>query len=93
MPSTKKRINLTIPDDVYARIQQYKAANGILNDASACYQLIIQQLNAADNVALFAKIVRENSLESLMQISSEGFSFLKDKQDQLLPGVSPKKTK
>lgn len=91
MPSEKKRINLTIPDDVYERIQQYKAENGIMNDASACYQLIIQQLNAADNFALWKKVIQENSLESLKQMSDEGITFLKDNQENLFPdrGAGP----
>ncbi|MBE7002940.1 MAG: hypothetical protein E7425_01475 [Ruminococcaceae bacterium] len=46
MPSTKKRINLTVSDKIYERIQTYKAENGLENDATACLQLIVRQLNA-----------------------------------------------
>ena len=46
MPSDKKRINLTIPDEIYERLQAYKNETGIVNDATACLQLIVQQLNA-----------------------------------------------
>ena len=35
MPSDKKRVNLTIPDDLYQRIQEYKQRQGVTNDASA----------------------------------------------------------
>ena len=49
MPSDKKRINLTIPDNIYQQLQTFKADNGITNDATACLQLIVQQLNAQEN--------------------------------------------
>lgn len=42
MPSDKKRINLTIPDNIYQQLQTFKADNGITNDATACLQLIVQ---------------------------------------------------
>ena len=35
MPSDKKRINLTIPDELYVRLQAYKNEQGISSDASA----------------------------------------------------------
>lgn len=85
MPSDKKRINLTIPDDVYERIQKYKEANGIMNDASACFQLIVQQLKAFDNMELLTKVIKENSMEVLMSSSTEGLAFLKGNQDKLFP--------
>ena len=43
MPSDKKRINLTVPDDVYELLQKYKKNACISNDATACLQLIIVQ--------------------------------------------------
>lgn len=45
MPSQNKRINLTVPDEVYERLQKFKTENGIMNDATACLQLIIMKLN------------------------------------------------
>ena len=48
MPSDKKRINLTVPDEVYQRLQVYMARNGIYRDATACIQLIILQLNVEE---------------------------------------------
>lgn len=44
MPSDKKRINLTVPDAVYERLQQYKEDHGIFQDATACLQLLILAL-------------------------------------------------
>ena len=41
MPSDKKRINLTVTDELYARIQEYKKEHGVSGDASACLQLIV----------------------------------------------------
>ena len=49
MPSDKKRINLTIPDEIYERLQAYKNETGIVNDATACLQLIVQQLFLREN--------------------------------------------
>lgn len=46
MPSEKRRINLTIPEDIYQQLQEYKEYNGLYRDASACLQLIVQQLTA-----------------------------------------------
>lgn len=44
MPSTLKRINLTVPPEIYAELQKYKYEQGIATDASACLQLITQAL-------------------------------------------------
>lgn len=44
MPSKNKRINLTVPVSVYELLEEYKKENGIINDATACLQLIIVQL-------------------------------------------------
>lgn len=54
MPTDKRRINLTIPDAVYERLQTYKERNGIYTDAGACLQLIRQRLNAEDEKPLSA---------------------------------------
>ena len=43
MPSDKKRINLTVPDDVYTLLQEYKREACVSNDATACLQLIVLQ--------------------------------------------------
>ena len=78
MPSDKKRINLTVPDDVYALLQQYKKDACISNDATACLQLIIQQLKAEAGKQAFMKLFSNLSLEQLQQISNEGLSVMKD---------------
>lgn len=78
MPSDKKRINLTVPDEVYDRLQAYKEKNGITNDASACLQLIVQQMKAQENGELMLKMIQNNSVEQLMQMSREGFTYAKD---------------
>lgn len=44
MPSKLKRINLTVPDHIYEWLQNYKEAKGIFNDASACLQIVTQEL-------------------------------------------------
>lgn len=69
MPSDKKRVNLTIPDDVYARLQLYKQRHGIVNDATACYQLIVQQLSAQENGEAFLKFMQACPPELLMQMT------------------------
>ncbi|MCX4372909.1 MAG: hypothetical protein OSJ58_14010 [Dysosmobacter sp.] len=48
MPSDKKRINLTIPDDVYERLRAYMEANGLYRDATACLQLICLRLDTEE---------------------------------------------
>lgn len=78
MPSDKKRINLTIPDDVYERLQEYKKEACISNDASACLQLIVLQLKAQKNIRLMQNLLEKKSLEQLQQMSDEGLSFLKE---------------
>lgn len=88
MPSTNKRINLTIPDELYARIVSYKEENGIMNDTNACYQLIIQQLNAYDNMKSMNKIIRNMTLEEMKNISADGLSILKAGIDSgSMPGL------
>ena len=77
MPSDKKRINLTVPDDVYELLQEYKKNACISNDATACLQLIIQQLKAEAGKHAFMKLFDNLSLEQLQQISNEGLGFLK----------------
>ena len=46
MPSRNKRVNLTVPDHLYKELQQYKEDHGILNDAAACLQLMVQRLHS-----------------------------------------------
>ncbi len=77
MPSTKKRVNLTIPDELYERIQAYKQYQGIASDASACLQLIVQQLNGLEQSQTLLRLVNQYSVEQLMEVSKEGFTEMK----------------
>ena len=77
MPSTKKRVNLTIPDELYERIQAYKQYQGIASDASACLQLIVQQLNGLEQSQTSLRLVNQYSVEQLMEVSKEGFTEIK----------------
>ena len=87
MPSDKKRINLTIPDELYERLVSYKKKNGISSDAGACLQLIVRQLDAIDNTEAMLDIVRKFSVDELNQISEQGMSQLKGLADT---GFQPK---
>ena len=78
MPSIKKRINLTVPDDLYEKLQQYKERYGIENDASACIQLITQQLRSLEQSEAMMDFIRHGSMEQLMQLTQEGFAAIKE---------------
>lgn len=78
MPTTNKRINLTIPAPVYERILSYKQKNGISSDAAACMQLIVRQLDGLDNTEKMLDMVSKFSMEELQHISSVGFRVIKD---------------
>ncbi len=75
MPTEKRRVNLTIPEDVYQRLQVYKASNGILNDATACYQLIVQQLKSQEVNAAMLKVLQSLSNEQLAAMSQKGIEL------------------
>lgn len=81
MPSTKKRVNLTIPDDIYDRIQDYKIKNGLESDATACLQLIVQQLNGLEKTEQLLGFIQKSNLDQLMQVSGEGLDTLKQLAD------------
>ena len=78
MPTTNKRINLTIPEPVYERLLSYKKDNGISSDAAACMQLIVRQLDALDNAEKMLEMVSRFSMDELQQISTMGFKAIKD---------------
>ena len=78
MPSDKKRINLPVTDELYARIQEYKKEHGVSGDASACLQLIVQQLNNLENSKVMLQLLRNCSVEQLTAIAQEGFTELKN---------------
>lgn len=77
MPSDKKRINLTFPDELYVRLQTYKNEQGISSDASACLQLIVQQLNGLEQSKAMLRLINNCSVEQLNKLSMEGLTLTK----------------
>lgn len=49
MPTTNKRINLSVPDDLYEKIAAYRDENFLPSDAAVCIQLIQQQFRIIEN--------------------------------------------
>ena len=80
MPTIKKRVNLSIPDEVYERLQAYKAKQGISNDAAACLQLIVKQLNGEEKVEKLLDFISGQNVETLNKLSQEGISTLLEVQ-------------
>ena len=78
MPSDKKRINLTVPDDVYTLLQEYKREACVSNDATACLQLIVLQLKAQKKSKIAMSVFANLSPEQLQQAFNEGVSFIKE---------------
>lgn len=76
MPSTKKRINLTVPDDIYQQIQEYKKENALFTDAAACLQLVVLQLRGQENEKMLRRVLTTISPEQLQAISMEGLNYL-----------------
>ncbi len=88
MPSEKKRVNLTIPDDVYGRLQLYKQRHGIVNDATACYQLIVQQLTAQENGETFLKFMQACPAELLVEMTEHAINDAKQLPPSVKAGLS-----
>lgn len=80
MPSDKKRINLTIPDEIYERLQTYKVENGVVSDATACLQLIVQQLKAQENSKVVMNFLQNSTLEQLQRAANEGTALIHQAQ-------------
>ncbi len=64
MPSVLRRINLTVPDDIYREIKAYAADNGIQANSVACMSLIQRALASyADgqhfDICVIEKVARE----------------------------------
>ena len=76
MPSTKKRINLTVPDNIYEMLQKYKHENGLTSDATACLQLVVQQLKAQENGKAFFNFMGAVPRDLYMQGVQEGYDYL-----------------
>ena len=49
MPTTNKRINLAVPDDLYEKIAEYREKNFMSSDAAVCIQLIQRQFRVLEN--------------------------------------------
>ncbi len=82
MPSINKRINLTVPPEIYDRIKQYMVENGELSDAGACLHMIVKQLNAYDMGKMLNQVYTHLSPEQLKDISMEGTEILKSEIDK-----------
>ncbi len=82
MPTTNKRINLTIPDNVYERLLTYKQKNGITSDSSACLQLIVRQLDSIAQGEQMMQLVSRFSADELKAISNFGFDIIKAELDK-----------
>ena len=82
MPTINKRINLTIPDNIYERLLAYKQKNGITSDSSACLQLIDRQLDSIAEGEKMMELMSKFSLDELKQISDLGLSELKTALDK-----------
>lgn len=72
MPTTKKRVNLALSDEVYGKLQQYKERYGITSDAGACVMLIVRQLDAVAESEQLMKMMSKFSKEELQQMSELG---------------------
>lgn len=82
MPTTNKRINVTIPDNIYERLLAYKQKNGITSDASACLQLIVRQLDSIATGEQMMQLMSKFSLDELKQISDIGLADIKTALDK-----------
>lgn len=82
MPSTKKRINLTVPDAIYEQLQVYKEINGITNDAAACLQLIVQQLKSQEQSRIVMKAFMALSANEVAELSADGAKTLRRMLEQ-----------
>lgn len=82
MPTTNKRINLTIPDNIYERLLAYKQKNGVTSDASACLQLIIRQLDSIAEGEKMMQLMSKFSLDELKQLSDFGLAEIKTALDK-----------
>lgn len=82
MPTTNKRINLTLPETVYERILAYKQKNGITSDASACLQLIVRQLDSIATGEQMMQLMSRFSLDEIKEISDIGLAEIKSALDK-----------
>ena len=76
MPTEKKRVNLTIPEDVYERLANFRKKNSIPSDAGACLQLIQRQHDSIDQMEEMMKMVRQFTPDDLRKINDIGMNQL-----------------
>lgn len=77
MPTDKKRVNLTLPDEIYTRLQNYRSKYGISSDAGACLQLITRQLDSIENGERMMQLVSRFTEDELRQMSSMSIPLVK----------------
>lgn len=82
MPTDKKRVNLTLTDEIYEKLQAYKKKNGLTNDATACLSLVVKQLGAQEMNELLLRAMQNMTLEQIQEMSSDGLSYLKGEIDK-----------
>ena len=78
MPEPNKRINLSIPNELYEQISAYKEKICLPSDAAACVQLIRLQLRSIEQSEKMMEVIRTLSPQQLDEITKEGFQFIKD---------------
>lgn len=77
MPTDKKRINLTLPDEIYSRLQIYRSKYGIASDAGACLQLIVRQLDSIETGERMMQMVSRFTEEELKEMTSMSIPIMK----------------
>jgi predicted CopG family antitoxin len=82
MPTTNKRVNLTLTDEVYEKLQEFKKKNGLISDATACLQLVVKQLQAQETSEQMLRLMQNMTLEQINEMSSQGMSYLKGEIDK-----------
>jgi hypothetical protein len=89
MPTKNKRINLTIPEELYEEIQIFKKESYITTDSAACIQLIKGRLKAFAEGKVMIEALKKMSPEDLDNISREGLNFMRNVDLNQLPDSLP----
>lgn len=82
MPTDKKRVNITVPEDVYERLQAYRNKYAISTDAGACLQLIVRQLDSIEQSEQMMRMVSRFDMKELEELSRIGIATLKAESDK-----------
>lgn len=77
MPTTKKRISITIPEEVDARLQEYRKKYAIATDSAACLQLIIRQLDSIASGEQMMQLMSRFNMDEIRELSDIGLATLK----------------